>query len=415
MRGGGKVKWRELSEGGAAGEFFLKSPAKIGGANKHPKDFDLSMLSANGATLAIPVLGEAIERVNLYDTHSGAFVGVFKLPPGRNYTRIRFSPSYPAMAVPAPYGVEIWRPFFYETEAESAGEAANVTLEYTASGDVITLMDAEKVRTLGLPALRNPDEIQHDLRISSVLRWPDQNHLLVGFSDFKIGYYQIEPLMKQEPLRIHHYDRESLSEAQKYIQRTDGLFLNLASSPDGRHFISWSEFAGAKIWDLQKPHSKARTLGSLHDIDQILYSHDSDAIWALQGREAIELSVFRAGGSHALVRTIPVGFDSRIRKTSPNFGIAVFDDTWPNLIIDSNTGLSLASFFHGSQGMTTPGAIEFRVVDETLIQSVDRRDIGENENAIDERRTGYRWRLDMAAPIRLSWDELLEIWKEASE
>ena len=65
--------------------------------------------------------------------------------------------------------------------------------------------------------------------------------------------------------------------------------------------------------------------------------------------------------------------------------------------------------------MTTPGAIEFRVADETLIQSVDRRDIGENENAIDERRTGYRWRLDMAAPIRLSWDELLEIWKEASE
>jgi hypothetical protein len=34
---------------------------------------------------------------------------------------------------------------------------------------------------------------------------------------------------------------------------------------------------------------------------------------------------------------------------------------------------------------------------------------------IDERRTGYRWRLDMAAPIRLPWDKLLEIWKEASQ
>ena len=185
--------------------------------------------------------------------------------------------------------------------------------------------------------------------------------------------------------------------------------------PDGRHFISWSEFARTKIWDLQKPHSQARTLGSLHDIDQILYSHGSDAIWALQGRQASELNVFRAGGSHALVRTIPVGFEARIRKTSPNLGIAVFDDTWPNLIIDSKTGLSLASFFHGSQGMTTPEAIECRVVDETLIQSVDRRDVGENENAIDERRTGYRWRLDMAAPIRLSWYELLEIWKEVSK
>jgi hypothetical protein len=257
--------------------------------------------------------------------------------------------------------------------------------------------------------------MQHDLSISSVLRWPDQNHLLVGFSDFKIGYYQIEPHMKLEPLRTHHYDRESLSEGQRYLQRTEGLFINLASSPDRRHFISWSVYGGAKIWDVQNTESPGITLGSLNEIDQVLYSHDNDAIWALHGREADELSVFRTTGSHSLLRTIPLDFAPRIKNTLPNVGIAVIGDTWPNLIIDSNTGISLASYFHDAQGMKTPGAFVFRVVDDTVMLAADRTDTDARDYAIDERRTGYRWRADMAAPMRLSWDGLLEIWKDESK
>ena len=414
MRGGGKVVWMELGEGGTAGELFLKSSLNIADTNISAQDFSLAMLSGNGEILAIPDLSKGNERVILYDNRSGAFVGVFKLPPGRNYARLKFSPTGNTMAAPAPYGLEIWSPFYYEITTESAVKTDTVTPEYIGSDEVISLIDAENVKTVDLSALRNSDEIQHNLHIGSVLRWPDQNHLLVGFSDFKIGYYQIEPFKKEETW-THHFDIESLSEAQKYIQRTERLFLDLEPSPDGRHFISWSRYGGAKIWDLQKPQSPPRTLEPLQEIDQILYGRDNDAIWALYGRNASELSVFRTGGSHALVRTIPVGSGPWIRKTRPDFGIAVFVENWPSMIIDSNTGLALASYFLDSHSMTKPEGIVFSVVDETFAQSVDRPNTGKGENLIDERRTGYRWNSDMAAPIPLSWDELLEIWKDASQ
>jgi hypothetical protein len=238
----------------------------------------------------------------------------------------------------------------------------------------------------------------------------DRNHLLVGFSDLKIGYYQIEPFKKLELWNT--VDPESLTETQTFILRVEGSFLNLASSPDRRHFISWSEYGGAQIRDVQKPKSQARILGSLHDIHQILYRPDGGAFLVLHDLEASELSVFRAGESPSLLRTIPVDFEARIWETAPDLGIVLVFEKWPNLVIDPNTGMSLASYFQNSAGMTTPGATAFRGSDESLLQRIDRSEGVERESEIDERRTGYRWRLDMAAPIRLTWDELLEVWNE---
>jgi WD40 repeat protein len=409
--GGGKVRWRELANGGAEGEFIIKPPGKERHAGRPPFDFELAMLSANGATLALPVLGGANERLELYDTSNGSFAGVFRLPPERKYDRVRFSPMYRTMAAPAPYGVELWSPFFYEPATEPEERAGKVTLTVDDAGALITLELGEERRALGLHQLRDPDEVQHVLGISNALRWPDRNHLLVGFSDQKIGYYQIEPFKKLE-LWTHQVDRASLTESQKYILRVEGSFLNLTASPDGRHFISWSEYGGAQIWNLQQAGSQARALGSLRDIDQILFRHDGGAIWALHDQEASELSVFRAGESSSLLRTIPVGFESQIWKTAPDLGIVVVVKRWPNLIIDANTGMSLASYFQNSQGMTTPGAYAFQGVGESLLQSIDRNVVGEPESAKDEGRTGYRWKSDMAAPILLSWDELKEVWKE---
>jgi hypothetical protein len=279
------------------------------------------------------------------------------------------------------------------------------------TGEKITLEHAEQPRALGLHQFRDPDEVQHVLGISSALRWPDRNHLLVGFSDLKIGYYQIEPFKKLE-IWTHHVDPASLTESQRYILRVEGSFLNLAASPDGRHFISWSEYGGAQIWDLQQPGPQARTLGSLHNITQILYSHDGGAIWTLHDQQASKLSVFRAEESPSLLRTIPVGFETRAWETAPDFGIAVVVEKWPNLIIDPSTGMSLASYFQTSVGMTIPGAFVFRDGGESLLQRIDRTDVGVLESAKDESRTGYRWKSDMAAPIPLSWDELREIWGE---
>lgn len=105
-------------------------------------------------------------------------------------------------------------------------------------------------------------------------------------------------------------------------------------------------------------------------------------------------------------------FSPWIRKTSPDFGIVVFVNEWPHMIIDSNTEIALASYFIDSKSVTEPEAIVFGVVDEIFTQSVDRHNTGEIENLIDERLTGYRWKSDMAAPILLPWDELLEIWKD---
>lgn len=116
--------------------------------------------------------------------------------------------------------------------------------------------------------------------------------------------------------------------------------------------------------------------------------------------------------SPSLLRTTPVGFEARAWKTAPDFGIAVAVEKWPNLIIDPNTGMSLASYFRTSEGMTTPGAFAFRDGYESLLQRIDRTEVGVLEGAKDERRTGYRWSSDMAAPILLSWDELREVWGE---
>ena len=411
MQDGVTVRWRELADGGAEGEFILKPPRKEGQAGGLHFDFELAVLSMNGVTLALPVLGGANERVELYDTRSGSFAGVFRLPPGRKYDRVRFSPTYDAMAAPAPYGLELWSPFFYEPTAKSEEGAGQVTLEVDDAGAEITLEPAEKRRALELHQLRDPDEVQHVLGISSALRWPDRNHLLVGFSDLKIGYYQIEPFKKLE-LWTHHVDEASLKESENYSLRTVGSSLNLAASPDGRHFISWSEYGGAQIWNLQQTGSQWRALGALRDIDQVLYSPSGRAIWALHHQEASALIVFRAEESPSLLRTIPVGFEARAWKTAPDFGIVVAVEKWPNLIIDPNTGMSLASYFQTTEGMTTPGAFTFRDGDESLLQRTPGTDVGVLEGANDERRTGYRWNSDMAAPILLSWDELREMWGE---
>ena len=411
IHGGTMVRWRELADGGAEGEFILKQPAEEGQAEGPAIDFELAMLSVNGATLAIPFLGVANERLELYDTSSGSFAGVFRLLPGRQYDQVRFSPANHAMAAPASYGVELWRPFFFEPATESEEDAGKAMLAVDAAGEVISLKLAEKRRTLGLNQLRDPLEVQHVLGISRAIRWPDENHLLVGFSDLKIGYYQIEPF-KQLELWIHHIDPASLSESQKYILRVEGSYLNLASSPDGRHFISWSEYGGAQIRDLQNPGLKAIALSSLRDIDQILYRYDGGTIYALHDKVASGLTVFHAGESPSLLRRIPMGFRAQIWRTDPDCGIAVVVGKWPNLIIDPNTGMSLASYFQSSEGTTLPGAFVFRGVDESLLQRIDRNDGGQGDTATDERQTAYRWRADMAAPIRLSWDELAEVWSK---
>jgi len=83
----------------------------------------------NGATLALPVLGGANERVELYDTRSGSFAGVFRLP--RKYDRVQFSPTYHAVATPARYGLELWSPFFYERTTESEEGVAIATGQKT--------------------------------------------------------------------------------------------------------------------------------------------------------------------------------------------------------------------------------------------------------------------------------------------
>ena len=88
-------------------------------------------------------------------------------------------------------------------------------------------------RALGLLQLRGPDEVQHGLTISSALRWPDRNHILVGFSDLKIGSYQLEPFTKLA-LWTHAVDEASLTESQKFILRVQGSPLHLAvSQTDG--------------------------------------------------------------------------------------------------------------------------------------------------------------------------------------
>ena len=79
------------------------------------------MLSITGATLAVPVLGGAHARMELYDTGSGSFAGVFTLPPGRKSGRM-ISPTDHVLAAPAPYGLELWSPFQYDpTPASEAG------------------------------------------------------------------------------------------------------------------------------------------------------------------------------------------------------------------------------------------------------------------------------------------------------
>lgn len=159
--------------------------------------------------------------------------------------------------------------------------------------------------------------------------------------------------------------------------------------------------------------SQARALGSLRDIDQILYGPDGGAIWALHHHEASELSVFRAEESPSLLRTIRVGFEARAWRTAPDCGIVITVDKWPNLIIDPNTGMSLASYFQTSEGMTTTPGFTFRDEDESLLQRIDKTDVGvREENAKDERLTGYRWSPDIEAPVLLSWDELGEVWGE---
>jgi WD40 repeat protein len=285
-----EVRWRELGASGDRGAFSLELPGWEGeqGGGRHA--FEHALLGMDGAILAVPVVGGPDERMELYETGSGAFAGVFRLPRGRRYDRARLSPTDQTLAVPAPDGLELWSPFLFDPAPAPAEETGTVAPRVDDAGETITLADSEPRRVLGLRQLRGPEADGYVNRISSVLRWPDRNHLLVGYADLSIGLYRIEPFRTLE-LWAHQVEAGSLDGPDEWNRVTVGPDLHLVASPDGRRFISWSQYGGAQIWDLQQPGSPSRPLGPYPDIVQVLFSPDGGAVWTLYGQGASRLGV----------------------------------------------------------------------------------------------------------------------------
>jgi hypothetical protein len=80
MQDGVRVRWRELADGGAEGEFILKPPGKEGDEGGLHFAFERAMLSMNGAILALPALGGVNERVELFNTGAGSFAAFSDCP-----------------------------------------------------------------------------------------------------------------------------------------------------------------------------------------------------------------------------------------------------------------------------------------------------------------------------------------------